>query len=541
MATNDEEKSKVTLADMALFKRSKLIFFVLNLALVIPYVVKNYSHWGLAGAIVLMLIAFYVIIIKPNIDAPASKDIPLLLFFDFCVYLVLSYQALIDNFEIQYLSNINGRMKDECFTLWVISMAISLFTPKRQSLVWLKSIGKTVAGAAVIMQFWSNGDIFEPIFYRGGDSFLAFYLLCSIAWYIFCVIACYVEPASFKRNNWLSNILLFGFFVLCTAENQIIQEFITGLKSAMLAIPTVNFAWWKVILSGVVLVGCAVVAYDYVNDTMGADSLVLGFTASVIVLLKVLMCNYFSFSWVVFLVFLVSSIRCLRNEQRQTKTLRLDSPVYLTVQFVVLLGAIHLIKAGLWINVIVLSVYTLIFYTTAGKRKNETHELRFWITILSAPAVYAIAYIWQMRFAMETVVMILLAFTVSVGAMIILNWPHPDKLKVPKGFKMLICLFMVLLCWISMGRYGAKVDIEFEDSTNTAVVEIEAKGKENGIETVEYYWSDISGEMIGSEKTMATKGAEIPIKGEKLTIVVTDINGVKTTKEEWYPDWLLSK
>lgn len=540
MATNDEEKSKITLADMALFKRSKLIFFVLNLALVIPYVVKHYSQWGLAGAIAIMIIAFYVIIIKPSIDAPASKDLPLLLFFDICVYLVMSYQALVDNFRIEYLEYINGNMKEECFTLLIIGLAISLFTPKRLSLVWIKSLGKIIAGAAVIMQFWSNGDIFEPIFYRGGDAFLAFYLMCSIAWYTFCIISCYVEPTSFKRNNRLSNILLLAFVVLCTAENQITQEFINGVKDIILAIPSINFAWWKVILSGVVLVGCAIVAYDYVNDTMGADSLVLVFIASAIVLLKVLMCNYFSFSWCVFLIFLVSSIRCLHNEQRQAKTLRLESPVYLAVQFAVLLGVIHLIKAGIWINVIVLSVYTLIFYNTAGKTKNEKHELRFWITILSAPVAYSIAYIWQMRFAMETVIMILLAFAVAGGVMIILSWPHPDKLKVPKGYKMLVCLFLILLCWISMGRYGAQVDVSFEDNTNTALVEIEAKGKDNGVETVRYYWSDISGEMVGSEKTMSTKGAEIPILGEKLTVVVTDLNGVVTTKIEWYPDWLLS-
>ena len=541
MAANDKVNSRITIVDMALLKRNKLIFFVLNLALTIPYVVKHYSQWSLAGAVTIMLIAFYVIIMKPNADTPASKDLPLLLFFDACVYLVMSYRALIDNFQILYLELVIDNMAEECRLLIFAGLALNLFTPKKPTFLWIKGIGKTTVGAALIIDIWSNGHIFEPSFYLNGDSFLSFYLICSVIWYISCIIAVHVEPASLKRNNRLSNILLLVFFVLCTAENLIIQEFVIGIKDVMFSIPNVNFAWWKVILSAGVLVGCAVAAYDYANDTMGVDSLVLCFLASAILLLKNLMCNYFTFSWVVFLIFLISSISCLRNEKRQNKTLRMDSPVYLTVQFVVLFGAIHMIKAGLWINVIVLSVYTLIFYTTTGKEKNKTHAVRFWITILSAPTVYAIAYIWQMRFARETVVIILLAFAVSVGVMIILNWPHPDKQKVPKGFKMLICLFMVMLCWISMGRYGAKVNVEFEDSTKTAVVEIEAKGKKNGIKTVKYYWSDISGEMIGSEKTMATKGAEIPIKGEKLTIVITDINGVITTKNEWYPDWLLSK
>ena len=543
MSTNSEEKATVSLAESALLRRNKLIYFVLNLALIIPTVVKNYSHWGLAIAAGIMLLAFYLIVVKPIEDTPASKDLPLLLFFDVCIILGMSYEKLYLNFDREFiiLERIAENFHEQCLYLLLAGLAVSLFTPQRQALVWLKCLGKIAAGAAIIMQMWSNGEILEPLYAGGGEALLVYYLLCGFVWMIACVISCYVHPESYKRNNWLGAGLLLAWYVINLTEKSIISSFVPSIEPLLLGMPQNTFAWWKVILSAIVLVGCAIAAYDYNNEKMGADSVVFAVIASAIVLVKLLMENYFSFNWVLFIIFLVSSVKCLRNEQRQTKTLRLDTPVYLVVQFVSLFAAIGLVKGGLWINVIIICLYTLIFYTAYGKEKTEKRSLRHWLLVLSVPAVYAVAYIWQRRFSMDTVIMILLAYVVFAAVIIILSWPHPDKKTVPPGFKMLPCLFMILLCLISMTRYGAKVDIEFNADTDTAIVEIEATGKENQVDSVVYYWSDKTGEMIGSERTMAADGSNLAVNGEKLTVVVTDINGVVTTETEWYPGWLLSR
>ena len=50
-----ETVQKRTLKDFAVAKRDYLIFFVLNLALVIPFIVENYTHWGLGAAFLIML------------------------------------------------------------------------------------------------------------------------------------------------------------------------------------------------------------------------------------------------------------------------------------------------------------------------------------------------------------------------------------------------------------------------------------------------------------------------------------------------------
>ena len=81
----------------------------------------------------------------------------------------------------------------------------------------------------------------------------------------------------------------------------------------------------------------------------------------------------------------------------------------------------------------IVAAYTLVFYETAEKRNSGKYKLCHWLTILSAPAVYAVAYIWHMRFSLDTVIMLALMYAVFAGVMIILHWPHPDTVEAMKA------------------------------------------------------------------------------------------------------------
>lgn len=541
MSENIEEKVKPTFKEMTLAKRSKILFFLLNLALVVPFVVQNYSHWGLGGAALVMLIAFFAIVIRTGEDIPATRDIPRLLFFDVLAYLAVSYQGLIDNFLVGDLDYMISDMEGGSLTLFIAGLALGIFVPKKPSSVWLKGIGKTAIGAAIIMMFWSDGNLLDPKFHSGGDTFLAFYLLWAVVWNFFCVVAGRIDYGSIKRNGRLTNILLLILAAACFLEYNLIQGYIYGLKDMMLSIPTDWFVWWKVVLAVAVLLGCAVASYDYEKQTSGTDAVMLAILASAIILLKALLCNYFSFNWVIFAIFMVCSVRCLRNERNGMYTMRMSTPIYMGVQLLVLLGAVWMIKAGLWISVIIIAVYVYLFYSGIGKECTHKQELRWWITILSVPAVLAISYIWQMRFSMETVVLIGVFFVVMTAVMIILSWEHPDELTVPREYKILLCIFMAVLCLVAASRFGSTVDVEFNAADGSVHVEAEARGKENQVTSIVYSWSDITGEKTVEESVMSIYGTNIPIKGEKLTVVVTDANGVTTTKTAWYPHWLIEE
>lgn len=48
--TKTVETTERTVKGFASTKRNRLVFFALNLALVVPFVIHNYSPWGLGGA-----------------------------------------------------------------------------------------------------------------------------------------------------------------------------------------------------------------------------------------------------------------------------------------------------------------------------------------------------------------------------------------------------------------------------------------------------------------------------------------------------------
>lgn len=454
--TKTTETTRRAVRDAEAVKRNRLVFFSLNLGLVVPFLVRNYSFWGLIGALVITLLSFYLLIVEPRKAAPAASAIPLQLFLDVWFCLAVSYQSLIDNFRTSGLERLFKSARSEWAILLVAGFAVSFFVPKLLNVLWLRFIGKTAVGISVIMLLWADGRVYKPTFKSSGEILLAVYLFAALIWFTFCVISCYADPDTYTRNNWLSNFLIVMFVLFCTMENGMAQSVIQQAKRFLLSMPGETLKWWRVIFSVFILIGCAIATSNYLNDAVGADALVLSFMASACLILRVLIDNEFSFNWVIFVVFLISSVKCFKNEMRRKKTLRLPTAAYAAVQFAAALISIWLLKAGLWVNLIIVATYTLIFYATTGKKSADTHRVRHWLTVLSAPAAFAIAYIWHVRFSLDMIVLIATVYAVLGGTMVILNWPHPDKLAVPRGYKIAVCAMLTMLCALAMGRIGVR-------------------------------------------------------------------------------------
>lgn len=535
-----ETVQKRSLKDFAIAKRDYLIFFVLNLALVIPFIVENYTHWGLGAAFLIMLWAFFRCVVKSVDLAPAAVNIPRLLFFDLLVYLAVSYEKLAAHFFGQNFLDLLDNMSGNGIYLLLVGIVINIVISKKKvKHQWLRNLIKVIIGAAFVLMIWSEGNLLHPVFHEGGEIIFIFYLMFSVMWFTFCSISYHLNIDAVKRNGRLSNLLLILLVLFCSTEFELAMEFAMDFRSFLLDMPYDGLAWWKVLLGAVILVGCAVVTYDRENGTMGADSLVLCFIASAMLLLRVLMDNYFLHSWIIFIVFLFSCLRCLKNERNGKKTLRLNSLAYTAVQIAVLIGAVLLLKASLWIDLVIIALYTLIFYNFAAKGTAAKQPRCFWLVLLSAPAVYAIAHIWQTRFHTETLVLILMAYAVFAGAMLLLHASHPEDLKVPKAYKAILCAFLALLCWFAMSSHGVRVDIQPDLLWEEAYVEITPNGKDNAVTGAQYQWKTRTGETL-SMGELPEAGTPIPIEGEVLTVTVTDAYGARTTKTQWYPDWLIA-
>lgn len=535
-----EVPAKRSFKDSVTAKRSRLVFFVLNLALVVPYLVQNYSHAGLIATFLLMVIGFCAFVLGRKDTVPAARDVPVLLFLNILAFIAVSHRAILDHFDAEDMEYVLENMHSEAVFPIIVSLAVSFFIRKKEKLLWVRCLCKTVAGAALIVLLLPTGE--NPLVEAcDGNTMLGFYLLFAVVWFTFCMFSAMTDSKAAKRNVRLTNWLLVLLVLYCTVGVSDARVVLPQIKEYLLGIARGGLAWWKVILSAVGLAGCAIVVYDHDEDSMGPDALLLCIVAGAMVILRVLLDNFFNFSWAVFGVFLLSAYTCFRNELNNKTTLRLENQWYAAVQVGALLIAIWLLKAGLWVMLGAIALYTLIFYTTVGKGAHRTHPVRHWLTVLSAPTVIALAFIAHRRFSPGAMGIVLVSFAVFAGVLLILSLPHPDKMVVPRTYRVLLCALLSALCLLTMTRHGAKVEVEFQPETGSAQVEIEARGKDNAVQSVTYVWSDKTGRVVAKAEDMELTGGSIPIVGEVLTVQVTDAMGVVTTRKAWYPSWLLEQ
>lgn len=523
-------------------KRNKLIFFALNLLLVIPWALKRYSPWGWAGAAVILLLMFLFTVHIPDADYAASRSLPFIGFFDVCIWAVLSWQRLVEQFSLDNAAAIFERLEvNPCFILMLAMLVLGIFLQNGPRGLWAGGLGRAAAGAFFILLLCSDCMLPRPSFYSGTQGFFVLYLLCSVGWLFLCAAAYYTDPQTQPVSNCLTWLLLAALLILCVTETSLIQPLASAVWEWLLDVPSAGLAWWKVLLAAVVLTGASVAAYDYDGRKMGPDSLVLGILAGGVLLLRILISRYFAFHWVLFLTFLTGSLRCLYNECRQAKTLRFTSSVYLTVQLAVLVLAAQMLKTGLWLLVILLCVYGLVFYATVGKTAAPGYRLFHWLTVLSCPAVLAVGYIWQRCFVKESCIFVLVMYAVFAFAILILSWRHPDQRICPDVYKWILCGFMTVLCLIAATRHGTRVQVTFHKEDCTAVIALEAQGKGNTVASASIRWGRLIGEGSGEERVLSAAETTVPIEDEKLTIVVTDAYGSTTTVTDWYPRWLLEQ
>lgn len=448
MSETTQETVKRGFGGSVLLKKNELIFYALNLLLVGPYILARYSPAGWAFSVALLLVMFYFIVLKPDVNEPVLRNLPLMLCLDACIPLILAYQELMLGFtpgNIEYLLPA-AQGKLPCLVLLVVGVALCVVKFKDPLLVWMRGLAKAVIGAAFILLLWSDGSLPLPAFMGDAGLFFKIYLLCAIAWCVLCAMSYQVDRRAFPRNNWLSWLLLAVLFAACLTQTRLVQEFFGVLYEWNAGLSGASLAWWKIAL----LVGGAIAAYDYDYNRMGADSLFLGALAGGALVLRALMSYRFPLWQVLPLAFLVSTLCCLQNELKGKKTLRLLSPLYLAAQTGAALLAVLLMHRDLWLMLILLILYGVIFYVTAEKMTTPPRQLVWWLIMLSFPPVLAAAFLWQTSyFVTQSFTLLAAAYVVLALAVVILNWPHPNRRTSPGPYKWIICGLMAVLSLLS--------------------------------------------------------------------------------------------
>lgn len=522
-------------------KGNRCVYFTLGLLPITPVLFRHFTLDGFAAALAVAATAFYILIIRIKRLSPAAGYIPAMLFTDICILAALQYRPILTAAMAQPSGNIFKGIEASRTILFAVGAVICFAMPKKPGVITLRALGFMTAILALIMHSCGFGSGLTLSFNSDGAYLVALFLMFTVIWFLAYAISAVTDESVYTRNNLLTAVLLAVVVWIFIAGRGVYGYLVGPLRQELLQLAAEGLDTWKLALAVVILLVCAAATSERRGPSIGADAMVLAFVGGVLILAGVLWRNYFDFNWLILLVFSAAGIMCIRNESRGTKTFRLANPVCLAVLLGLAAAAAGLLERGLWISTATMCVYAAILYFAVGTERHTDSNLSLWLLILSCPAVFAVAYAWQAHFSAEIISVILLAYIVQAFALLTLCWPHPGRRRAPVTAKAAICAFLAVICTLALTRFGAEVCIEFNSGRGIAVVDIEAKGKENEISDAEYYWSSMSVLGFETSEPLPFKdpgGGVLPIDGNRLTVIVTDAYGVVTTQTAWYPAWV---
>lgn len=523
-------------------KENKIVLFLINCLLMLPFIIRNHSIIGIVSSLAILLILFFILF-KSSEIIPASAYLPIIIVADVCCYVGVRFELLKLCFDMDALSYFFQGMGSPCIFLLMIGCALFFVGRTKQTLTWLSGIGGTAIGTAIILHGWSNCDFAALKFYSNGDTLLAILVLSTLLWTILIQFIGMTVPIKRDANNWIGIFLLVGFLVFCIIEQSYTSVMLPKWKIMILNWPHTLFSWWRVILATMVLLIGTFLLYTMNGDDgngLSVDTYALILIALSVFSIKFLMINFFSYNWMCFLIMIVGTLWCMKNDYLERPTLQLNSIMYLSAQFIAFLFTIILLKKGLWINVIVTIVFGAVFYTQYVKKKRTSDINSHWVMILLCIVAEAAAWMCKYRFCIEGFSMIVMVLIVAITAMSIINLRHPNSMKAPDSIRITICVCLAILCLLTMNKFGAKISTKFDSETLKATIEIQPRGKKNEVKSACYYWRDKNGKESSKEVILKNNGETIAIQDEVLTIITIDVNGVQTTSNYWYPHWLLT-
>lgn len=539
--TNENNQKACQFAIGTSLKTNKIIIVCINAFMMLPIIIRNYTLLGLGISVALLLISTYIVVLRSDSSLPAGAYYTTLIFFDFFIYIGLQYKILKGGFSTENLSSIFETIFTTKMCLWLLLLGaiVGFIGLVKHNFTWFTGISAAAFGSAFILSILSNKNIEDLQFVTGGEAFLASFLIAVLFWTVLLEMSTRIVPEKRTINIWLGIILLVSIIALCITEVQYVHSIASDLSSKMLALPTTAFAWWKVIVSCIVLIGCSVAMYDnkHQENQIGIDSFLMIASAIFVFAIKLLMGNYFIYSSLLMLLLVIATFRCLHNELLNKKTCRLNTATFLIVETIVFLLTLHTLKNGYWINAIVTVVFVIIFYSQYERMKAANNKSFLWIAIISVLVVEALAWQWKMRFSVEGVIILATVYIVSVATILILNYPHPGKIVPNRNVNIFVCICVALLCLASV-RTTMRVKADVSTENEVVTISVEAKGKRNDVESISCEWIDYRGKTVGNEPILIKSEQAIPVQSDVLRVIANDAKGYRAIYYYWFPSWL---
>lgn len=519
-------------------KTNRTIFYILNLAVILPYIIRNYSLEGVVITTGVLLVLLYYMVLKKQDTVSASAYITELFFADAVVWAGFHLLELKLSFSGEMIFKYLERMSGGVLVILIIVCAIGVIT-KKSRVWWLNGIGAVVIGEAFIFTGWTNLTYGDLKFAYGGKVLAICYLWAVVFWMLSSRISGTISVERQRTNKRMGWLLLIGVIFLLTCNMSYVQDNLSVLVNLCNRLSETVFAWWRVFLAVGILLSATVMMYDSKRKKLSVDGFVCGSIAVIVLCVRLLMSNYFCYSWIVLAVLLgVLTHAIVKKIGGENKFFNHSDVEFLLRITICQWLVIWLIYMGMWVNLVTGAAFLMVFYLQRNRFQEEGYRgSLFWILILTAIASETAVWMWKYRFSKEGMILLLLAFFFAIVVMSVINTRHPNGVKANNYLRSTVALILLLICLLDMRKYGSRVEVEFNSQKTQATVSVSVRGKDNVQKRAYYYWLDAKGARIGTEKNVGKTGiVSVPSSGKILKVIVKDKYGIQTTSTFWCPN-----
>lgn len=519
---------------------NKYVILGINAIFILPFVTRNYSVMGISTFFVAMLFVF-IVIFKSSNKIPAIVYVPIILLADIVTYVGIHFLELKSTINVEsftsYFTNANSML----WVIFLVGLVVGWVGITNVRVAWITGLSGGLIGVFVILVGWSNCDISNFQFIDSGSSLLVLFVILDILLTIILYFIVNTVPEKVNNTICIDVILLCIFLAGLIFWTDYIKECLPAWKVGLLECSHTIFAWWKVILSSIVILAGIFILYmmDGNNgNNLSVDTYALIVLEEIILTTKILMSNYFSFNGLILFGLIIGTVSCMRKDYFGEKIFKLDGVVYLLIQYFVVLLTIFLFKKGLWINVVVSVVFFIAFYVDYNKHQKANSNTVCWIMILLCLVSETFALEWRRHFSLDLVILLILVLGSSILTILAINLKQPGGRMAPNVLRIVVCVCVAAICLTAVSQNSIAIDYVTDNVNKNVTVNIESKDKNNSLASAYYYWRDITGNVYAEDIEIQCNEFTVPIENEILTIVVKDEQGFVSSKVIWYPYWI---
>ncbi len=574
-----------------------LIVAIICLALVLPVFFKN-IHAGYQYILIcigFMLLSGLSVFFNIRQNRPALRIVPLLAFYDVLIYATLFFANVI---KVKRIASFSAFMHvfhlsdffehSASITILVITAIVfiifSLFALSNKYSDTFTSVLITLESIVLSLFFaWQ-----QSVNSSYGRVVLAITILVSIVWLFICSYSNIVTTGEKRGTAFYS--LIFSIIVLCFnfffANNSakglnvffVIPETITDSVARKM------YPWWLAILLTVVFIAAGTflaVLADGEDDVRNyADAKFFYAIAVLAFLSKLILSNYFAYSFVLYIGILIimdtdirKDISRIEKKEKNDRYYDVEDFIFRSLRLLYLticsVFIIQMAENMLYLTLVIALILMYMLYKLVDNfTKKEILEkdsvktvldglpksYHFSIVVLAAVLTASLVYHYRFSIGNFILLAILVVTVMLVFTAMKRKLPNNIKLSEMNTVKWIATLFVIIVCIVLTSSSGAKLKMVYDESKSSTTISV-STNKKTTIKKIEYKWDnglvydgyqmivkDIDPIRFDKQvKSITGKKREteltLPVQGENLTIWITDANGVQTTRTLWYPIW----